>query len=201
MTDSKGTRVLMDPFNPETGYSLPEIETDIVTCSHDHFDHHYLQAAAGAQTVIDKPGEYEVKGLTIRGVETNHDNVGGTKRGKNIVFIFEVDGMRLAHFGDIGEIPDGDTIRSIGVVDVMLVPIGGIYTIDHTGALRLANLIKPNIVIPMHYSTPDGNIKLGPLAPMLRDAKDCKIHKLNQPEATLTKESLGEDRLLILSYK
>jgi L-ascorbate metabolism protein UlaG (beta-lactamase superfamily) len=201
MTDSKGTRVFTDPFDPKTGYSLPKTETDFVTCSHDHFDHNYLEAAAGTPDVIDKAGEYEVNGLRIRGIETNHDNVGGTKRGKNIVFIFEMDGMRIAHFGDIGEIPDEETLKAIGGVDVMLVPIGGIYTIDHTEALRLANLVRPNVVIPMHYSTPDVNIKLGPLAPMLRDAKNCKIHRLNQQEVTLTRESLGEDRLLILSYK
>ncbi|OQB24268.1 MAG: metal-dependent hydrolase [Firmicutes bacterium ADurb.Bin182] len=201
LTDSRGVRILTDPFDPETGYNLEKTEAEIVTCSHNHHDHHYVEAAAGNPKIIDKPGEYEVNGVRIKGVKTFHDDAKGVKRGENTVFIFDVDGMRIAHFGDIGEIPDESTLNEIGDIDVMLVPIGGNYTIGHTEALQLANLVKTNVLIPMHYSTPDVKFKLGPLAPMLREAKNCKIHKLNQPEATLTRESLGEDRLLVLTYK
>ena len=143
MTTDKGTRILCDPCDAATGYEIAPQECDILTISHDHHAHNYAALALGNPVRIDKSGEYRVGGVRISGISTYHDHDGGKKRGNNIVFVFEFDGMRIAHMGDIGEVPDEATMARMGKIDVMLIPVGGVYTIDGEEAETIVGAIMP----------------------------------------------------------
>ena len=191
----------MDPYDPATGYALGSVEADVVTCSHFHHDHHYTAAAAGDPVVIDKPGRHEVKGLTITGIPTWHDAEQGLRRGANTVFVIEVDGMRAVHLGDLGHMPGEAELAAIGRPDVLFAPVGGIYTIDAQQALSLAGIVKPRVMIPMHYFTPDVLFTLAPISELVRLAASWRLHRLNSDEATLAPESLGNKRILLMDYR
>ena len=150
-----GTRILTDPFDETVGYELPSVAADIVTVSHNHFDHNNIGMVMGSPQVMDSPGERDLGGVGIRGVQTYHDTRSGAVRGTNTVFIIETDGMTICHAGDLGHIPPDETVKSIGKVDVLLIPVGGTYTLDAAGALETVGRLGPRIVVPMHYKTPD----------------------------------------------
>ena len=148
-----GTRILTDPCDPATGYNVGPVEADCVTESHQHHDHNYAAAAKGRDVkVISAPGEYTVGDVKITGIPCWHDEMQGAKRGGNIIFVFEMDGLRLAHMGDIGHLPDEATLKAMGHIDILLIPVGGIYTVDYKQALEIAYAIAPKVVIPMHLS-------------------------------------------------
>lgn len=122
-----GTRILTDPCDPETGYNVGPVEADCVTESHQHHDHNYTAAAKGRDVkVISAPGEYTVGDVKITGIPCWHDEMQGAKRGGNIIFVFEMDGLRLAHMGDIGHLPDEATLKAMGHIDILLIPVGGV---------------------------------------------------------------------------
>lgn len=200
LTDEKGVRILTDPCDPSTGYELNGIEADVVTISHGHHDHNYKTAVCGDPVFVETVGKHEVHGISIHGFRTFHDNCRGEKRGENIMFKYIIDGMSVVHAGDIGSIANIAS-EDIGDVDVLFVPVGGVYTIDSHDARLLANVLKPKVVIPMHYKTSALTFDLDSVDGFVNGAVDCKIHRLNQSEAVLTKESLGEDRILVLSHK
>lgn len=200
LTNDSGVRVLTDPCDPTTGYTLSGIEADAVTVSHGHHDHNYMDAVNGSPEVIDKPGEYTVRDVKIIGFTTFHDDCGGKKRGENTMFLFETDDMRVLHAGDLGTVPDEATISALGRVDVLLVPVGGVFTVNYAGAREFANAVKPKVVIPMHYKTAALTFDLETVDKFLSEARDCKIHRLNQCEAVLTRDSLGDDRILVMDH-
>lgn len=150
-----GTRVLTDPFDGTVGYDLPAVQADVVTVSHGHFDHNNIGVVQGSPQVMDSPGKRSFGGVRIRGVQTYHDTKGGAVRGPNTVFIVETDGMTICHAGDLGHNPSDEAVKNIGEVDVLLIPVGGTYTLDAKGALEVVRKFDPRIVIPMHYKTPD----------------------------------------------
>lgn len=203
LTTQNGLRIFTDPCGPETGYTLHDIEADIVTLSHQHFDHNYLGAFQGTPVALQEAGYFEWDGVRITGIPSFHDEVEGKKRGSNLIFLFELDGLRIAHLGDLGTFPSEDAYAALGKLDVLLAPVGGTYTIDPPAACEIANRTGTRILIPMHYQT--SHLTLGQpilgIEPLLSIARNCKIHKLNQSEATITPESLGEDRLLVLDYE
>lgn len=200
MTAANGARFLTDPCDPDVGYALQHIETDVITVSHDHHDHNYIEAAMGQPQVLNQAGEYEILGCSIHAVPTFHDEVKGKKRGSNLVFVFEIDGLRIAHLGDLGHVPEEETVNAIGPIDVLLAPIGGVYTIDADGARAVANLLKPKILIPMHYKTRVSTLDIDSVDKLLTGARDCRIHRVGESEVTLTLPSLGGDRILVLDY-
>ncbi len=198
LTDSNGVSILTDPFAPSVLFKLPPIEADAVTISHDHHDHNYLGSVTGSTILIRTEAEFDVKGVKIKGYKTYHDCTKGSARGENVMFSFDMDGMRILHCGDLGEIPDKELLDSLGRVDILLVPIGAIYTIDDLQARELANILRPGVVIPMHYKNSKLNFELCPLEPFIEGAKDCSVYKMSECEATITKESLGVDRVIVL---
>ncbi len=200
MTTEKGLRILTDPCDESTGYRLSNIMADVVTISHDHFDHNYFAAVSGEPVCINQPGEYTVGEVNIAGFPVWHDDQKGALRGENIIYLYDVEGMRIAHLGDLGHMLEEDTLRAMGKVDVLLAPVGGTYTIDHTVACAIANATHTSVLIPMHYKTDALNMDLLGVQPLISAAKNCRIHRLNESECTLTKESLGEDRVLVLDY-
>ena len=153
ITSSEGVRILTDPFDPSVGYKVPEAEADIVTTSHDHYDHNYLGAVIGDYVHLNSPGSFNEKGINIIGISTYHDDEQGKKRGKNVVYVYEIDGLRVCHLGDLGHILTDEQIKEIGRTDVLLLPVGGTYTIDYEQAAELVSPMDPKLVIPMHFKT------------------------------------------------
>ena len=199
-TDANGIRMLTDPCDPATGYDIGTVKADAVPSSHAHHDHNYFAAAKNAR-VINEPGEHTVKGVKIIGFPTWHDDERGALRGQNIMYLFEMDGLRVMHAGDIGHLPDAATVKAIGRVDVLLAPVGGVYTINYQGARDLANMLGPKVVIPMHYRTDAVQAELDDVTPFLDHASGCAIHRMRQSEASITPESLGSDRIIVLDYR
>ncbi|MGI5838873.1 MAG: MBL fold metallo-hydrolase [bacterium] len=194
-----GTRVVTDPFGP-IGYPPPAVRADIVTVSHGHHDHNAVGEVTGSPQVVDKPGETKAGSLKFTGVSTFHDSNGGKDRGPNLVFCIEGDGMRLCHLGDLGHIPDAGQIKAIGKVDILLLPVGGFYTIDAAAAQKVAELLAPGIIIPMHYKTPAIDFPIETAEPFLQ-----KYANVETPDATaveITPSDLsGETRVIVLDYK
>lgn len=153
MTFANGTRVLCDPFDDHVGYPVPAVETDVVTCSHDHFDHGFTQVLKGEFTEIRTPGHHEVGGVEIDGIESFHDEDQGAKRGKNVIFRYRADGLTIVHLGDLGHFPTPEQLEFISGADILLCPIGGFYTIDTDFALLTVSMAKPKTVIAMHFKT------------------------------------------------
>lgn len=167
LISNKGTCVVTDPYT-KVGYELPnEIFTDLVTVSHAHFDHNYVCGLRGARVVIDGADEYQYDDIKISGFVTDHDEKGGTLRGKNVVFTIEMDGLRICHLGDLGEPCSKGFLEKIGEIDVLLIPVGGTYTIDALGAKEYVDKIQPKIVIPMHYKPMDGTLDITDEKPFL----------------------------------
>jgi len=150
--------IVADPYNKSVGFSLPKLSADIVTVSHDHGDHSNYGAIGGTSRrekpfIVDQPGEYEVGGNSVFGVPAFHDGQKGSSRGNNIIFSYIVDGIRICHVGDLGHELDSTTIKQIGMIDVLFICVGGVYTIGPKEAINVAHSLEPNIVIPMHYRT------------------------------------------------
>lgn len=153
ITSDSGVRIITDPYEPNDKLRYGEINesADIATVSHDHFDHGNVAAVKGNPEVVK--GDAEVKGLKFRGIPSFHDSAGGKDRGNNTIFCFEVDGVQVCHLGDLGHELTAEQVTAMGDVDVLLLPVGGFYTIDAAVASRVAEQLKPRIIIPMHFKT------------------------------------------------
>lgn len=194
-------RVLLDPCDPETGYTLEDIEADIVTVSHAHHDHDYVQAVKGEPVVMRLAGERRVNGLSVTGIPTWHDGEKGKRRGSNLMFLVEMDGIRVLHLGDLGHVPDADLVERIGPVDLLLLPVGGVYTIDAKAAREVLDLFAPSVCIPMHYKTDALRFELDGLDGFFEIVRDLSIHRLNESICTLCPDGLGKGRVVLLDYK
>jgi len=150
--------VVTDPYESAVGFSMPRVAADIVTVSHAHGDHNNVAAVAGTARrqqpfLIQAPGEYEVSGISVFGIRTFHDNTQGSERGNNTVYLIHIDELFVAHVGDLGHILSDKQVEEVGEVDVLLVPVGGYYTLDPKQAIEVVHQLQPSIVIPMHYNT------------------------------------------------
>lgn len=163
----KTTSVVADPFDPKmTGLKFPKVSADIVTVSHDHPDHNQSKLVEGSPFVIASPGEYEKQGVRIFGAGVFHDKKQGAERGRNTLFKIEIDGVSVLHCGDLGHVLSEELLEELGKIDILLIPTGGVYTIDARDACAIVRKIEPAIVIPMHYQNPLLNQKVfGALAP------------------------------------
>lgn len=154
ITNDNNISIVTDPFDGSVGYSIPRTHAEIVTVSHDHFDHNYIDAIDGDFKLVNKVGVFNVRDINIRGTASYHDNEGGRKRGNNIIYTFNIDGIKVCHLGDLGHMLDDKQLSQIGGVDVLLIPVGGYYTIDAEEAASVVGQLNPGIIIPMHYKTP-----------------------------------------------
>lgn len=192
-----GVSLLTDPFDSYVGYSLPNVEVDLVTVSHDHDDHNAVNVLPGCPEVVKGPGVHKVKGLEIKGFPVFHDEVKGAKRGKNVIYIWEMDGVRLCHLGDLGHLLEPDTLEQIGSIDILMVPVGGIYTIDASAACKVVEQLGPRLVIPMHYSTPHLSFELDPLDNFTENFE--QVRELESWEGAL--ENLPDQQeVMVLQY-
>jgi L-ascorbate metabolism protein UlaG (beta-lactamase superfamily) len=156
-----GAAIVCDPYDPSTGYAAHPRRADIVTISHEHFDHNYLGWIKGAPAVVRGTGSRTVKGVRITGLPSFHDDSGGARRGPNTVFVIEADGLRICHMGDIGHTPGRELLEKIGKPDVLLIPAGGFYTVDGAQAAAIAAEIGAGLTIPMHYNTGGRDAPIG----------------------------------------
>jgi L-ascorbate metabolism protein UlaG (beta-lactamase superfamily) len=159
--EAKEGSVLIDPFSKETGLKPPKIKDDIVIVTHDHPDHRSIEDMPPESFLIENPGEYEKKGIAIRGISSYHDKVEGKERGINTIYVMKAEDMTICHLGDLGqEKLDEKQVEDIGDVDILLVPVGGKYTINSKEAIEVIGQIEPKIIIPMHYKVKDLKIDL-----------------------------------------
>jgi L-ascorbate metabolism protein UlaG (beta-lactamase superfamily) len=188
-------KIGIDPYGKFTRPVLPSLTADIVLITHNHPDHANISLFKDSPTVIKVPGITNVKGIDIEGIPTYHDNLRGFLRGKNIIFKFEVDGIVFAHLGDIGLIPAEEVINKLLNVDVLMIPIGGTFTIDYKKAYEIINEFDPKVVIPMHYREKDSKIKiLDNLDNFLNLVKDYKMmghtYKMMDHSVSIKKDDL-----------
>lgn len=167
MTGS-GVRIITDPyqsgaFGGALAYGKINEPADIVLSSHDHDDHNYVGDIKGKFRLIKAAGEHRESGITIRGIPTFHDPSGGKERGNNIIYIIEADDMRIAHMGDLGHILDRSAVESLGRVDILLIPVGGFYTIDPLEATAVMKDVAPTVTIPMHFKTAKCDFPIAPV--------------------------------------
>ncbi len=195
----KQATVITDPYSPDLGYSLGKPIAHIVTVSHQHPGHSYVQGIGGEPKLVTGPGEYEISGVLIIGVATFHDAEGGDKRGRNTVYLMEVDEISVCHLGDLGHILTAEQVEEIDNVDVLLLPVGGVSTINATKAAEVVRQLEPKVVIPMHYKTQVLNWEL---EPMDRFLKEIGIKQpISQPKLSLTKASLPDStQVFLLDY-
>lgn len=198
---SKGTKIITDPFDPQmVGLPYPKQEADIVAISHHHKDHDNVSAVADPKTVIDWPGEFEIKGVRVFGYPSYHDKQQGAERGEVTLFKFEMEDMSVLHCGDIGLVPEASFIDAIGSVDVLLVPVGGFYTITPAEAAKLVQKIDPSIVIPMHFNTEKLNqSNFGEMAPVDDFIKEMagEVQQIGE-KVSIKKEDLKDSTIVYI---
>jgi L-ascorbate metabolism protein UlaG (beta-lactamase superfamily) len=162
-------KIAIDPYDEQIGLKPPSLEADILLITHNHHDHNNIKAIKGTPFLISGPGEYEIKGVFIQGIFSFHDNAQGKERGENTIYTLESEGIKVCHLGDLGqkELTD-EQLEKIGNVDILMIPIGGVYTISAKEATKVISQIEPKIVIPMHYQIPKLKIKLESLDKFLK---------------------------------
>lgn len=195
----KEALVLTDPYDPSLGYSLGKVNATIVTSSHPHPGHSYCQGVEGNPKILCAPGEYEICNVLLEGIATYHDNDRGKERGKNTVYVIEVDDVKLCHLGDLGHVPSAGQVEAMGDVEVLFLPVGGLSTINAPQAAETVRLLEPKLVIPMHYKTEAVSWALEPVQRFLREMGIKEATP--QPKLSVTRSSLPPTtQVVVLSY-
>lgn len=200
----KDAVLVTDPFDKSIGLKFPPVEADIVTISHQHEDHNQSSLVSGVKKVVDGPGEYEIKGVSILGFPSFHDDKKGEERGPNTIYVIEMDGLRLAHLGDLGHALSDEMIAQLGDIDILMIPVGGKFTIDSTQAVSLVQAIEPSITIPMHYQTEGLNPQtFSALTPVDNFLKEVGITAEKMPKLLIKKEEINPEvqRIVVLERK
>lgn len=202
----KNASVVIDPYNPDyVGLKLPkDLSADVVLSTHSHEDHNFVSAvsASGADKpmVFDKPGEYEVSGVVITGINSFHDDSQGSERGSNIIFHLLFDNLDIVHLGDLGQGKlTEEQVAEIGQTDVLLVPVGSIYTIDAKAASEIVSQLEAKIIIPMHYQIEGLKFEMANVDGFLKEMGAEGV--MSQPKLSITKEKLPEEPQVILLAK
>ena len=195
----KQTTVITDPYSPDMGYSLGKPTANVVTASHQHPGHSYTEGVSGNPKAVTGPGEYEISGVLIIGISTFHDEDRAKTRGKNTIYLIEIDEISICHLGDLGHVLTNEQVEELGNVDVLLIPVGGDSTIDATSATEIVRQLEPKVVIPMHYKTEV--LKRG-LEPVTRFLKEIGAHNTTpQAKLSLTKSNLPlPSQVFLLEY-
>ncbi len=191
--------VIIDPFSKDIGLTPPRGNADIVIVSHDHYDHNNVKSISGEPFIIDSPGEYDVKKIFIRGIYSHHDAFKGEKQGMNTISVIEAEDLKVCHLGDLGQVELADSqLEKIGDIDILMIPVGGEYTINGSEAVKIINQIEPSLVIPMHYKVQGLNIKLNPVEKFL---EEVGVDKQVVEELNVQKKDLIEEEMKVVVMK
>jgi len=200
----QGKEVILvtDPYDKTLGLRPPYIHADLVTVTHQHYDHNNVQAVKDFTLVVEGPGEYETKGAEILGIQTFHDKKEGTEKGLNTVYVIRIDGISICHLGDLGHQLSDKQLEEINGVDILIIPVGGVYTIDATEAVKVIDDIEPKIVIPMHYKIPGLAREAANLQKIDKFCSEMGISK-NKVEEKLTikKKDLPQEKTKVILLK
>jgi L-ascorbate metabolism protein UlaG (beta-lactamase superfamily) len=192
--------VVIDPFDESCGLKVPKMEADILLVTHQHKDHNNKKAVSGNPFLVETPGEYEVKEVFVQGIESFHDSSQGKEKGSNTIYVIEAEDLRICHLGDLGQKElTSEQVEQIGDIDILMIPVGGNFTIDSKEAVKIMSQIEPNITIPMHYDIPKLNIKLDGVDKFL---KTMGVKKLDaSPKLSIKKKDIvpEEARIVILT--
>ncbi len=195
----KEVTLVTDPFADSVGYPSVKLAANIVTISHAHPGHSYVAGVDGSPKVLSRPGEYEIGGVFITGISTFHDSEQGESRGKNVIYLIEMDDVRLCHLGDLGHVLSPRKIEDLGEVEVLFVPIGNISTIDAKMAAEIVRFLNPKIIFPMHYGT-EVVTWLEPSSKFLKEMGLGDV--VPQPRYFVTRSNLPlETQVVLLDYR
>jgi L-ascorbate metabolism protein UlaG (beta-lactamase superfamily) len=204
LTTDTGVRIITDPyqsgsFGGALSYGRITDEADIVLASHGHDDHNYTKDIKGKFTRINKAGAYNLKGLRIRAIPSHHDASKGKERGDNLIFVVDADGFTTVHAGDLGHTLEKEVVKEIGKVDILLIPVGGFYTIDAREATKVMTDLKPAITMPMHYKTDKCTFPISGIEEFIGNKKGVKRAKAAEVE--IKKESMPkEPEIIVLEF-
>jgi L-ascorbate metabolism protein UlaG (beta-lactamase superfamily) len=201
LTERGLAAVVCDPFDSESvGYEPLKLKADIVTSSHDAAGHNYLNAVKGYAHAITGPGEFEIGGVFITGVQTDGSGKKSADKPRNTLYVFDYMGITVAHLGDLRSVPTQAEIEALGTVHVALVPVGGGSGLNAAKAAEVVSLLEPNIVIPMHYHTPAAKVDIDPLDKFLKEMGLREAEKV--PSLKVLKSSLPvETKVIVLDYQ
>jgi L-ascorbate metabolism protein UlaG (beta-lactamase superfamily) len=193
--------VVTDPYDHTVvGLEALKLRGEIVTVSHDAPGHNFVSAVKGHNRIITGPGEFEIGGVFITGVQTNRTTKRSPKELRNTLYVFDYDGITVAHLGDIQKVPSQTEIESLGGVNVVLVPVGGGGSLNAAKAAEIVSLLEPGIVIPMHYQLPESNLELSPLSRFLKEMGVGNIEPV--PSLKVTSSSVPtESHVVVLEHK
>ncbi len=204
ITSDQGVKIITDPYESgayggQLSYGQIKDQADIVLTSHDHADHNDPKSLPGSPEIVKGSGSKTVKGISIKGLSTYHDPSKGSERGANTIFTFTIDGIKVCHLGDLGHILSEKELVEIGSVDILFIPVGGYFTIDAKEATRVAEQIKPKVLIPMHFKTEKCGFPITPVEDFLKGKSNPKRPKTN--EMAFEKKSLPQQmEILVLEH-
>jgi L-ascorbate metabolism protein UlaG (beta-lactamase superfamily) len=201
ISSDQGTKVITDPYESgayggQLAYGKIRDQADIVLVSHDHADHNDVKSLPGAPQVIKGSGTNKVKGISIKGISTYHDPSKGSERGANTIFTFAIDGIQVCHLGDLGHILSEKEVGEIGQVDILLIPVGGYFTIDFKEATHVSEQIKPKVLIPMHFKTSKCGFPIAPVEDFLKGKPILK--QPNASEMVFDKATLPQQMEIVV---
>jgi L-ascorbate metabolism protein UlaG (beta-lactamase superfamily) len=201
ITSDEGIKIIMDPYEPgafggQLSYGKIKDQADIVITTHDHGDHNYTKDLPGTPQIVKGSGSKTIKGISIKGIPTYHDPSKGSERGTNTVFTLKIDNIQLCHLGDLGHLLSDKELAEIGPVDILLIPVGGFFTIDPKEATQVAEQIKTKILIPMHFKTAKCGFPIAPVEDFLKGKVNTKRPKSS--EINFDKKSLPQQMEVVV---
>ena len=193
--------IIIDPFSKEVGLRVPKLQGDIVLVTHQHYDHNNIKAVSGDPFIIEEPGEYEIKDVFIQGIFSWHDSKEGKERGPNTIYTIDTpEEIKICHLGDFGqkELKE-EQLEKIGEVDILMIPVGGVYTISAKEAIKIMAQLEPKITIPMHYQLPKLKVKLNSVDQFLKALGIKKLPPIKKLSIKKTDLSPEEAKVILLS--
>ncbi|MFW6148482.1 MAG: MBL fold metallo-hydrolase [Atribacterota bacterium] len=199
ITNERGINILTDPFDETLGYRMTKEKINIITISHEHYDHNNTMGIKGKPVVLKGPVNRDTHKIVFKGISSYHDSVYGKYRGENTIFVIRTDELTLCHLGDLGHLLYNEQLKQINHVDILFVPVGGYFTINYIQAEQVINQIKPKIVIPMHYKTEAIKWSIDPLSVFLNEKQNIKM--LGEKFFEINSSTLPEKRsIYVLNY-
>lgn len=196
--EAKEGSILIDPFSKELGLKSPKVKDGLVLVTHDHYDHNNLEDLPAESFVIKNPGEYEKNGIAVRGILSFHDKSEGKERGPNTIYIIRSEDMAICHLGDLGQEKLTESqVEEIGDVDILMIPVGGNYTINYKEAVGVIQQIEPKIVIPMHYKIKGLDVEIdGPE----KFIKELGLTPENVEKFKIAKKTLPTEEIKLITF-